>query len=51
MVTVLCCVGLERNLVDGNSVLGCVSGMSCVGWYLCCRVWVWKGMCWVVTVP
>jgi hypothetical protein len=32
MVTVLQGVGLERNVLDGNSAVGCGSGTDCFGW-------------------
>ena len=41
---------LERILLDGNCAVGCGTGTDCVGWYLCCRVWVWNGFFWMVTV-
>jgi hypothetical protein len=32
-------------VLDGNCAVGCGSGTDfCVGWQLCCSVWVWNGI-------
>jgi hypothetical protein len=50
MENVLWGVSMERIVLDGNCAVGWGSGTDCVGWKLCCRVWVWNGLCWMVTV-
>ena len=37
-------------MLDGNCAVGCGFGMDCVEWELCCRLWGWNGLCWMVNV-
>jgi hypothetical protein len=37
-------------VLDGNCAVGCGRGTDNVGWYPCCKLWVWNGLCWMVTV-
>jgi hypothetical protein len=39
---------MELIVFDGNFAVGCVSERDFVGWYLCCRLWFWNGLGWML---